>query len=90
MRRVVCAAVKLNETLVLGPRHFDKTMHRTIDLITYGASKETRQAWAQATQGFVDQHGVFMSRSEAYEVAVHANQCAPKVTSRILFSEDIY
>jgi hypothetical protein len=94
IRRVVCAAVRLNDVIVLGPRHFDHTMHTMIARLA--TSGTPRTAWAHADQGFIDQYGVYMSRSEAYDVAVHSGQILPEcrrtatVINPKLFSEDLY
>jgi hypothetical protein len=44
-------------------------------------------------QGFVDNNGKFLTRSEAYEVALAAGQIRHKTgnpSSKELFSEDLY
>lgn len=94
VRVVVCAANYYEmpngqEPLIIcGPRHLDSTMHRVISEI-----KGIRSAVIQV-QGFVDQWGVFMNRTEALEVATAAGQIdvrRPKgAPTYKLFSEDLY
>ena len=97
-RVVVCAAIRytfkfesnIPPTLVCGPRHFDQTMHRTLERFP----PETLAAAENAVQGFVDQFGTFMTREEALEVARAAGQLntrRPKSHPLTkLFSEDLY
>ena len=78
-RRVVCAALRdKNGTIVCGPRHWDS--------ICRVSSKEI---WEQ---GFVDQHGVFLIREEAWVLAEEAGQIIRRVDGdgAQLFSENIY
>ena len=73
-RRVVCAAIRADDgELLLGIRHYSPDMHRQIKKRTDGRKFKQR---LDKHQGFVDQHGVFMSRLEAYEVAKSAGQIA--------------
>lgn len=86
-RRVVCAANRHLDTnvLVIGPRHYDETMHKHIAQLGYRNH--------EMEQGFIDQHGVFMSREEAYLVATEANQIRSKSGNPdepVLYSEDLY
>lgn len=84
-RRVVCAALRSPNSLILGPRHFDKTMHDQI--------KQGSIAIEVCEQGFIDQWGKFMNREEALAVAMAANQILIKTggaNSEELFSEDLY
>lgn len=92
-RIVVCAANVHGGVLVLAPRHFDKTMHDQISKLENGFAPECPSFWAQ---GFIDQHGVFMDRQEAYEVALAAGQINLHKAksggrgSKLLYSEDLY
>lgn len=86
-RRVVCAANRHLDTnvLVIGPRHYDETMHKHIAQLGYRHHP--------MEQGFIDQHGDFLSREEALIVARAANQIRVKSgdpDSDELFSEDLY
>lgn len=89
MRYVVCAALSLDLDVILGPRHFDSTMRLAIDLLDLlGYDRD----WSKAEQGFVDQHGVFMTRQEAYQVAVEAKQIRRPEGGPVgvLYSEHLY
>ena len=84
-RRVVCAAVRDSDgRIVIGPRHFDKTMTDTINLLD-----EWSRPWEQ---GFIDQHGEFMTREEAHKVATEAGQIIRRCggDDGRLFSENLY
>ncbi len=71
-RRVVCAAIRANDgELLLGIRHYSRDMHRQIEQRVDGYKFSKRH---DDDQGFVDQHGAWMSRAEAYEVAKAARQ----------------
>lgn len=94
IHRVICAAVKLNDGRILcGIRHFDKIMR---DQITIGTPKGTPDKLLPgAVQGFVDNCGVFLTREEAWELAVSAGQFDPDSESYsgirgTLFSEDVW
>lgn len=88
IRRVVCAAnlfynLDCDDVIVVGPRHFDMTMHDQI--------RARGLVGMDHEQGFIDQHGVFMSRKEAFKVAVAANQLIrPEFQPGVLFSENLY
>ncbi len=71
-RKVVCAACRHQDhgDMLIGPRHFDKTMHEQLKIMRRAYGVE-RKAW---DQGFIDQHGVFMDREEAMRVAKAAGQ----------------
>lgn len=71
-RRVVCAAIRAADgELLLGIRHYSADMHRQIQQRRDGAKFVHR---IDKDQGFVDQHGVWLNRHEAYEVAKAADQ----------------
>ena len=90
-RRVVCAAVLYADNrLILGPRHFDPTMHAQWDAIIYA-----NYAGLIDEQGFIDQHGVFMNRQEAWKVAEAAGQILYRCggdtyNGGTLYSENLY
>ena len=72
MRRVVCAAVRSRDgQVLLGIRHYSEDMHTQIAMRMDGSQFKHRR---DEDQGFVDQHGVFMDRIEAYKVAENAGQ----------------
>lgn len=81
MRRVVCAAMKDgNGTIICGPRHWDKIMHQ---------NASGKSGWEQ---GFVDQHGEFLTREDAWKIAEAAGQIIRRVggDGGRLFSENLY
>lgn len=85
-RRVVCAALRKFDIIVIGARHYDPLMRAHIAHL----GSET---WSTAEQGFIDQHGKYMSREEAFEVATAAGQILEKtgyVNKPVLYSEDLY
>lgn len=92
-RRVVCAAAFKEGNLILGARHFDMTMHKTIEQIANGKFPGFAEFMRDSEQGFIDQWGAFMTRVEAFDVATAAGQIIEKSgnpNSRELYSEDIY
>ena len=86
MRRVVCAAVLVNDHTICSARHFDSVMRAQI-----GAINEPYSA-ANVKQGFIDQHGEFLTREDAWIVAKTAGQIIRRVggDSGRLFSENLY
>lgn len=68
-------------------------MHVQIDARHDGASFNHRH---DEDQGFVDQHGVWLSREEAYQVALAAGQiiypdkCGQGLEGMKLYSEGLY
>lgn len=71
-RRVVCAAIRaVDGSLLLGIRHYSEDMHRQIEQRLDGDKFKHR---LDDDQGFVDQHGRFMDRFEAYRTAARAAQ----------------
>lgn len=93
-RRVVCAAIRAaNGEVLLGIRHYSRDMHAQIERRSDGAMFRHRH---DPDQGFVDQHGVFMTREEAYQVAQAAGQivrpeaCGNGLEGPKLYSEGLY
>lgn len=93
-RRVVCAAIRAADgDLLLGIRHYSADMHAQL------AQRADRAKFLHrldVDQGFVDQHGVFLSRTEAYRVAYEADQirypgaCGSGLDGAKLYSEGLY
>lgn len=85
--RIVCAAIKDRFTgaVIIGVRHWDKWMH-----------EQAKAKWFCGDdpydQGFIDQHGVFLTRQEAWEVAMSAGQIIKRVPGDegCLYSENLY
>jgi len=93
-RRVVCAAIRASDGDVLtGIRHYSPDMRRQIKM-RYDGEKFMRRRGDD--QGFVDQHGTYMTRQEAYQVAQDAGQpidesaCASIGGKLCLYSEAVY
>jgi len=85
-RRIVCSAIRSKGGLmVIGPRHFDETMRKQLTLFS-------ACTFTTSTQGFIDQHGVFLIRKEAYKVAKEAGQIIRRCggDEDKLFSENLY
>lgn len=94
-RRVVCAANMCPDTghIILGARHWDESMHIHNGLYRYAGYTDDDVKFSK--QGFIDQHGVFMDRQEAWKVAEAAGQIIRRVggdTSKggTLYSENLY
>ncbi len=88
-QRIVCAANKDKFTgnIIIGLRHWDKFMHEQADA----------QGWCgdPVEQGFLDNFGKFLTRTEAWVVAKNANQIIYEVGGNqidggTLFSENLY
>lgn len=95
-RKVVCAANKYGEgpdaLVVCAPRHHGPRMNHTLEKLREDKLFEFEVA-GRAVQGFVDQHGIFMDRREAWKVAEAAKQivrCPPNQWNGELFSEWLY
>jgi len=91
-RRIVCAALRAADgTLLIGIRHYSADMHAQIKARPDGYKFYHRNG---LDQGFVDQYGAYMDRSEAYQVALAAGQIidfeACDVTRQRLHSEGVY
>lgn len=89
-RVVVCAANKYGPMVFTGIRHFCPVMRQNMTGHNISALRDQ----LGEVQGFVDQHGVFMDRREALDVATAAgqiNRFRPKGHPvDKLFSEDLY
>ena len=87
-RRVVCAAIRCDDGFIVsGVRHFSPDMRETMRRV-YG-----EKYWEhEVEQGFIDQKGVFLTRTEAFILARENGQCPhlPKTGAASLFSEDLY
>jgi hypothetical protein len=94
-RRVVCAAIRADDgTLILGIRHYSADMITQIHHLGEVGTKFHHRHGKD--QGFVDQHGVYMDRHEAYNVALSAGQvvypdaCTHEPNGSKLYSEGLY
>jgi hypothetical protein len=90
-RRVVCAANKhTNGVILLGARHWDAYMRD--QFFERKASDATSHDFEQ---GFIDNRGNFLTRTEAWKIAEVAGQiisrCGGDTTNGgTLFSENLY
>jgi hypothetical protein len=84
-RRVVCAANRRKDDgrIICGARHWDKVMRSQITDVDRAT---------QWDQGFIDQFGDWMTREEAWIVAVNQNQVRRRCggDGERLFSENLY
>lgn len=87
-RVVVCAANKYGDMVFIGVRHFCQFM--VFNMQDYDIPR-LRKRFGEV-QGFIDQHGVFMDRREAAQVAAEAGQLDRYGDAKpdVLFSEDLY
>lgn len=93
-RRVVCAALRAqNGRLLLGIRHYSRDMH---EQISHRADGHLFKHIHDPDQGFVDQFGVYMTREEAYGIALESGQlwrpeaCGSSIDGHKLYSEGLY
>jgi hypothetical protein len=89
-RRVVCAAIRAADgDVLIGIRHYSKDMVEQINARSDGAKFKHL---GDLDQGFVDKMGVFMSREEAYGVALYAGQIIypDSDNQERLYSENLY
>lgn len=84
-KRVVCAAICKDDHIITGARHYDKVMRQQIE-------QYPKDFWkAGVRQGFIDQFGNFMDRTEAWKVATDQGQIRREVsTPGTLYSENLY
>jgi len=87
-QRIVCAAVRYpGYPVILGVRHFDEITTEQIK-----AMKIPTHLYGTEIQGFVDNFGQFLSREEAYPIAVAQQQIYRQSTypTNELFTEMLY
>lgn len=92
-QRIVCAAVQFNccgkRLVAVGAHHYDKVMTACLEAMANEIESET--------QGFIDNSGNFLTREEAWTVAVKARQVIRRIdgdgdtiNGGKLFSENLY
>lgn len=88
--RIVCAALCLGTTIIVGPRHFDQIMRTQIAYLPVALQNEFHLTVPE--QGFVTQHGRFVGREEAWRIAEAAGQIFARCggDGEQLFSENLY
>ena len=84
-QRIVCAAKRYRKTgrLICGARHWDSVMR---------LSKLPEESFTGWDQGFIDQFGNFLTREEAWDIAVSAKQISKicyEGQKGYLFSENL-
>jgi len=89
-RRVVCAANRSGDDIILGIRHWDAYMH--LHATQAFGDDELEHPFEQ---GFLDNQGTFLSRTEAWKVAKAADQIIRRVggdsaNGGTLYSENLY
>lgn len=97
-RRVVCSANRhrISGVIVCGARHYDDLIMRKVMRALGGFPY-----WNNCDQGFIDQWGTYMDRTEAMQVALAAGQVhrrsrdtvtdvGPDANDPELYSEDLY
>jgi hypothetical protein len=89
LQRVVCAAIRAGDgDIIVGVRHYSPDMIRQMTSREDGDKFEGR---CGADQGFVDQWGGYLTREEAWEIAVRQNQIVRDCgDSGVLYSENLY
>lgn len=90
---IVCAANRhqFSGLIVAGARHFDPVMRAVIKALAHHASPD----WVNWDEGFIDQHGKWYTRTEAWVVAQANGQIKRRVggdaaDGGTLFSESLY
>jgi len=91
IRKVVCAANKYGDLIIMSARHHDKNMNDIIKAVKAGGHECKPE---KGYQGFVDQFGVFMDRTEALAVATASGQPLDMIRNsgngKVLYSEGLY
>lgn len=87
--RIVCAAIRYEDIIICGSRHWDTGMRVIMDCLRSKHKPEYRSRWEQ---GFIDQTGAFHDRKEAYKIAKAANQVndTRNGSETELYSEGLY
>jgi hypothetical protein len=66
--RIVCAAMYKEGRIICGARHFDAVMRQQME------ASEGIKWWRSCKQGFINQFGEFLTREEAYIIALEQGQ----------------
>ena len=85
---MVCAANLVNGLIICGARHGDSVMLAQVDLLGDAYSFYSDEL----VQGFIDQLGVFLTREQAWDVAIAAGQILRRCggDEGCLYSENLY
>ena len=88
--RIVCAAIRAEDgSLIVGIRHYSPDMYAQINVREDGSWFKHRSG---DDQGFVDQHGKYYTREEAWHIASKNNQLNRLLPGEegVLYSENLY
>jgi hypothetical protein len=95
-RVVVCASVRFGDLILSGARHFDSVMRTQLKVIGSGdshAGLKLARTLGKKEQGFVDQYGNFINRTDAlFIVLKNGQKFDPERngSETELFSEGLY
>lgn len=94
--RIVCAAIRTTDGKILAaPRHYDATMHALIAVMEPTIAESFKHLHGD-DEGFIDQHGQYYTRDQAYIIADlngqirHPDACTPYLGVMQLYSEALY
>lgn len=92
VRRIAAVANRYGGIIVLGTRHYSNSMRQALDAL---GGNEVLTQWAgeeNCEQGFVDQYGTFLDRTEAWILAEAGNQIVYRddLPTGTLFSEHLW
>ena len=91
-RHIVCAAICFDDLIVVGVRHYDDFMREQIeDAKNNGTLVKLNRA--KEEQGFIDQYGQFVNRTDASYIVVMNKQQLRDSNIKIgdeLFSKNLY
>lgn len=89
--RIVCAAYKMQDGFTLpGVRHWSPDMRATAQRL-YGDRYHLQVDRAHHEGGFIDQHGRYYNRQDAWKIAERNGQILKEVSIEgTLYSENLY
>jgi hypothetical protein len=100
MRHIVSAAQRnFDGKVIMSVRHMDYLFWKVVlglgenESLPTGDLPEVVKHWQRCEQGFVDNDGVFLTREQAYPIALAANQILPAEINWLvgsLHSEHLY
>lgn len=89
-RRIVCAANRYKDYILLGPRHWSDMMYMASSVVDQDLLHEYAGELYEE-QGFIDQFGNYLTREEAWVIAMAAGQVIHDIgPTGTLFSEHLY
>lgn len=90
--RIVCAANKYGEDIVLGLRHNDEFMRAGVNRL-FLLDSEKAKFFSREAQGFLTNRKRWVTREEAFQIAARQEQIIRKTGyegNTTLYSEDVY